>query len=217
MKSIASLFFAALLFAACQNSYRIKGTVEGLQDGDTLFLSKDLNTSLLTDTIVVSEGAFDYHGESDSVVLALLYAQDDPNLSTTLFLDPGTIDVHLSREAGKVTIGGTAANDALQEANYLAFRYGERMQEIALSLCNTNLDSMSGMLAKSQIERLQRDLTERVIGIAERNLDNEFGYLIVANLQDDGFTPERRLQLISKMPKRYRQRSEIQTIEKGME
>ncbi len=205
---------ASVLLAGCQNSFRLKGTVAGLSDGDTLLLSRDINTGIPTDTMIVSEGAFEYKSETDSVVLALLYAPGNPELSTTLFLDPGTIEINLTAEAGKSTIGGTAANDALQEANYLSFRYGERMQELAQSLCISETDSMMVMLTKSQLEHLQHDLTEKIISLAERNIDNEFGYLIAVNLEDESFTPERRLRLIEQMPKSFRQRAEVKAIRK---
>ncbi len=198
--SSVALLFATLLLSACQsNSFEIEGTADGLQDGDTLLLSRDINNGLPTDTMIVSEGAFYYRGDTDSVTLALLYAQKDPELCTTLFLDPGTTQVLLSAEPAKTTIGGTAANDALQEANYLAFRYGEHIQELSQSLCATDLDTATALLAKAQIERLQRDLVEKIILLAERNLNNAFGRLIVENLEDEAMTPERRQQLLKKM------------------
>ncbi len=200
MKRAVSLFVTALLFASCQpNSFKIEGAVDGLLDGDTLLLSRDINNGLPTDTMIVSEGAFEYQGVTDTVTLALLYAQKDPELSTTLFLDHGTTKVLLSSVPAKTTIGGTAANDALQEANHLAYRYGEQMQKLSLSLCAPDLDSTTGLLAKAQMERLQHDLVERIIQLAERNLDNAFGHLIVENLEDEAMTPERRQRLLKKM------------------
>ncbi len=197
-----------LLLTGCQNRFQLEGTVEGLQDGDTLLLVRDINTGLPTDTMVVSEGAFEYNGKTDSVVLALLYALHNPELSTTLFLDGGTTEIHLSTSPGKTTIGGTASNDALQEANYLAYRYGEHMQQLSQTLCNSETDSLLAMLTSSQLKRLQRDLTEKIIALAERNADNEFGYLIIVNLEDETLTPARRRQLIEKMPRAFRKRAE---------
>ncbi len=216
MKAVGSLILSILLFSACQqNSFKIEGTVEGLKDGDTILLARDINMGLPTDTMIVGEGAFHYKGVSDSVVLALLYAQKDPEITTTLFLDHGTIEVTLADEAGKTRIGGTAANEALQEANYIAFRYGEQMQQLAKTICSQDHDASSGLLAKAQLERLKSDLTQKIISLAERNIDNEFGFFIVVNLEDENFSDEHRLQLIEKMPEKFRQRSEIIAIKKG--
>ncbi len=217
MKSITTLFFATLLLTAChQNSYKISGTSEGLANGDTLLLSKDIN-SLPSDTIIVREGAFEYEGTIDSARLAFLYLQKEPEISTTLFLEPGTINVHLSEVVEKIKVGGTASNDALQEANYIAYRYSEEMKKISMSVATNYNDSAAGLLAKAQLEHLKSDMTKMIIDVAERNIDNEFGYLIVANMEDDEFSLSKRLSLIDKMPAEFRKRPEIQTIIKGTE
>ena len=49
----------AIVLTACQsNSYKVKGTAEGLQDGDTLFFTTDLIEGIPADTLIVKNGKF---------------------------------------------------------------------------------------------------------------------------------------------------------------
>ena len=179
------LLFISLLTGCQRNSFTIEGTTEELNEGDTLFLVRDINTGFPSDTMIVGEETFSLKGVTDSALLGFIYAQKDPEISTTLFLEPGTIEIHLTDSLQKTIIGGTAANNALQEANYIAYRYGEKMKEIANLLSNNPIDSTSVLLAKSQLNRLKKDMTKRIKGIAERNADNAFGKLINNNLEED--------------------------------
>ena len=108
----------AILMAACtekapQNTYTLSGTVEGLADGDTLLLT-DAN-GVTVDTIIVKEGKFSYTGLADTVVrYALNVAKDDFN-SLMFLSEPGIITMHVSARPYESTVGGTVANDALQQ------------------------------------------------------------------------------------------------------
>ena len=67
----ASILFSAAVLAltACHsNTYKISGAVEGLNDGDTLFITNDLQTGIPTDTLIVKDGKFELSGETDSKV-----------------------------------------------------------------------------------------------------------------------------------------------------
>lgn len=186
MKQYPALFLFFVLLVGChQNSFNITGTTEGLNEGDTLFLVRDINTGFPSDTLIVREETFSLKGNTDSAALAILYMQKDPDLSTTLFLEPGTIKIHLADSTQKITVGGTAANEALQEANYIAYRYGEKMKVIINMLSSSPIDSTTVLLANSQLNRLKKDMIKRIKGIAEHNTDNAFGKLINNNLKED--------------------------------
>lgn len=205
----AALLLLPLLAACHQNSYKITGTTEGLSEGDTLYLLKDINTGLPSDTLVVREGGFSCKGTVDSAAIALLYAQKKPETSTTLLLEPGTIKVHLTDDPTKTRIGGTDANEALQEANLIAYMYGEKMKEIVQTFSTDPVSTQSGLIAKAQLERLKSDMTHKILDIAEQNIDNEFGFLIIAHLDDDDSTIVAKRNLLKeKMPEAFRKRME---------
>jgi hypothetical protein len=100
------LLTAAVTLAACQqNSYKITGTVEGLEDGDTLFVITDLSTGLPSDTLIIKDGAFSLKGESDSVELCGIFAQSNPEISALFFTEPGNITIKLGQTPESSTIG----------------------------------------------------------------------------------------------------------------
>lgn len=186
MKQLPFLFLSLFLLTACQqNRFNIKGTTEGLSSGDTLLLVRDINSGFPSDTMIVREGTFSYKGIADSAMLGILYAQKDPEIATTLFIEPGTIEIHLADSILKTRVSGTDANEALQEANYLAYRYGEKMKEVALALSTNPVDSMLVSVVESQLLSLKKDLTKRIKEIAARNADNAFGQLIENNLEEE--------------------------------
>lgn len=210
MKQLACLLLSALFFASCQQDhYKIVGTAEGLTDGDTLFLSKDINSGFPSDTIIVEKGTFAYEEVTDSAILSLLYAQKNPEIMTTLFIEPGTIEIHLSDSASKTRIGGTAANEALQEANHIAYMYGEKIKATMQAFSTHHVSSEFGLIAQTRLLRLKSNMTKDIVDLAERNIDNAFGYFIVTNLDDEeSFPPAKRNRLIEKMPAKYRKKIE---------
>ncbi len=216
-RHFCGLLLLALVMTACQkNGYTIKGTVEGLNDGDTLLLTNDLVTGLPTDTIIVSDGRFSLKGTVDSAQLCLLYKPDASGASATFFLEPGTIQIAFSGEAGKSTVGGTKANDAWQQLNDLSMSYYKRMEEQYHSATNTQDDAFASQLDDNmaKLQQLQNELSQKVIELAEQNIDNELGYFIVANYTDEAnLTPERRQQLIDKMPANFRERSFVKEFQ----
>ncbi|MBQ8158982.1 MAG: DUF4369 domain-containing protein [Prevotella sp.] len=186
MRKSIILLLALLSITACQrNTFHIEGIAEGFTDGDTLFLMKDLNTQIPTDTILVKEGAFELSGEADTTLLSLLYVQKNPELNTTLFLEPGTIDIVMSHEEGQSVIGGTPANIALQEANDIAITYGKKMEELTQLATTPDITQALGLNIAEQLKQLQSDMIKRIQELAERNRDNAFGQFIHSHLEND--------------------------------
>lgn len=188
MKRVICLLLVLLTLTACQrNTFHIEGIAEGFNDGDTLFLVKDLNERIPTDTILVKEGAFELKGQADTILLALLYVQQNPDLNTTLFLEPGTIDVVMAHEPGLSIIGGTPANIALQEANDIALTYGKKMEELTKLATTPDITQNVGLNIAEQLKQLQSDMTKRIQELAERNHENAFGQFIQSHLKEDSF------------------------------
>lgn len=208
-----------LAFAACQqNSYKIEGTAEGFNDGDTLFVTTDLDTGLPTDTLVVKDGKFELQGKADTVMLTLIYSPKYDELGALFFAEPGTIRVKMSQTEGNSTIGGTKANEGLQELNTLTSEYGKKMQEIVAVLYDPNASEENKQQALLKEQQLRADLTTKVIEAAEKNIDNELGFFLITSFSDDEtFTPEKRRELIGKMPKAFRERNEIKGLEQMLD
>jgi hypothetical protein len=207
-KGHISLCLFCLLLADCQrNSYKIEGTAEGFRDGATLYLTNDFTQGIPTDTIIVSEGKFSIEGKADTAMLHMLYAKDDPELNALFILEPGTISIRLSQQQGQSTVGGTKANEAWQELSLMSNEYGKQIEILSKSLYDGEPDQQEQIAIMEKIRHLQADITEKAIALAEKNIDNEFGFFIVANFPEDSiFTSTKKQELIGKMPEALRKR-----------
>lgn len=126
-----------LLLSSCQpkgdgQSWHVKGTAEGLTNGDMLLLT-DADGQLL-DSIRVSNGKFSCMGKTDSVCLYSIYVAKDETKSVCFLTEPGNIKVTLAAKPGESKVGGTAANDALQELTESLNPYYERLEKLEQAL-----------------------------------------------------------------------------------
>ena len=217
MKHLHLLLMAALAFAftACQqNSYKIEGTAEGFAEGDTLFLTQDFNMGIPSDTFIVKKGAFEISGTADSTVLAMIYAQNNPELNATFFMEPGTINIQLAKEPGLSVVGGTTANNAWQELNQTLYEFGQKMQTAAEQMYSEELSEEENQAAIEKMNAMQAEMSAKIFEATKANINNEFGYFLVTNYSDgDSFTPENRRELINMMPSKFRERQAIKDIE----
>jgi len=213
MKTFHILSLAVMMIltsTACQgNCFYLEGSVEGLNEGDTIYVSNDPNMGIPLDTLIVKDGKFEWKDNADEAKLFLIYAKRNPSVSTIFFREPGTIKIHLATNPAATTIGGTKANDAMNETNHLTFTYSKKMQEIATTLSDGTATEEAQRATMETIQSMQKELTQKVIAIAEKNIDNEFGYFILTNLNDEeNFSYEKRSALLEKLPDAFKARPE---------
>ena len=92
---IAWFLIATMLVACHSKSFKINGTVEGAHEGDTLYLSYDIEQGTPSDSFYVKDGKFSYEGKTDSTRLSLIYDKNQIDINTTFFIEPGEIDNEL--------------------------------------------------------------------------------------------------------------------------
>ena len=217
-KSILPLTLLALFAIGCQsNQYKITGTAEGLSDGDTWVLTVDQMTGNPLQQVTVKGGKFEFTGEVDSVQMCAVFSSKEPDLSANFFLEPGNIKVSLSKEMGKSTVSGTTNNDAWQQLNDTLAIYNEKMQKLATVFYDSNSDSISQVKAMEQLQALQEELMKKVVDAMESNIDNEVGYYLLCNVNDETvLSPTRCRALIDRMPAEFRHRPAIKAIEEDL-
>lgn len=120
MKKILYFAAATAMLAACNskptNSYTVNGTIDGV-DGQTIYIRTQVGDSILTDSIVIENGAFSINGTIDTVATAFIYmgnVMDYTNKARQQFyLEPGVITVaELSADDFQnATFSGTKTND----------------------------------------------------------------------------------------------------------
>ena len=104
--------------AACQHQagYTVKGTAEGVADGEMVYLQDMVGGMLLpADSAEVKNGMFEFTCTPDSVIKAryVTYVTDDSRMVATFFSEDGTVNVALNPEGS--TISGTPCNDSFQK------------------------------------------------------------------------------------------------------
>ena len=201
----------AVTLASCQsNSYKIEGSTEGFEDGDTILLTTDMENGIPSDTIIIKDGRFSCSGETDSLFFCILYSPSGQFEALPMFVESGIIHVHLSKQPGASKVSGTKINDDFQALNDSAMAMSKKFIEIAQQYGNDVTDAQRAEIER-QVLQAQLSLTNCLYKTAERNMDNELGYMIVTSGAD--FDDEQLLKLINMMPKRFRSRELIKDLE----
>ena len=211
----ASILFSAAVLAltACHsNSYKINGTVEGLADGDTLYLTDDLETAIPKDTLIVKDGKFELTSETDSTYLAMVYSMKRYELNAPFFVEPGTISIKLVETPGASRVGGTKCNEAWQELNDSVVSIGKEINRIAEHIYGNTIDEMEQQKGMNQIEKLNQRFAKVVVKATEKNIKNEFGYFLLTYYPEELIDNQTRMKLIDKLPEDKQKRPIIQAM-----
>ena len=208
---------AALALMACHGqSYKINGTVEGLQDGDTLYLTSDLNTGMPSDTMVVTDGRFTLSGEADSTKLYMVYSPGQNEINVPFFVEPGAITIHLTATPGGSHIGGTKCNEAMQELNDSVMVIGKEINRIAEHIYGNNVEQAEQEKGMRQIEKLNQRFSNLVVKAAEKNIKNEFGFFLLTYYPVEVIDHPTRAKLIAQLPADMQQRPVIKQIQEAI-
>ena len=210
---------AIALLASChqQTSYTINGKVEGMEDGDTLFLTSDMQTGLPSDTILVKEGEFTFSGATDSVCLSMIYSAARNEINAQFFIEPGTIHVALSETPGKSRVGGTPCNEEWQKLVDEVMVIGKEINKIAEHIYGNNVSPEEQQKGMKEIDRYNDRFAKTVVDAAERNIDNEFGYFLLTYYPEELISNDKRKELIGKLSDEMRKRPAIQEILKSID
>ena len=218
--SLASILFSVALLTSCQsNSYKISGSVsssEGLADGDTLFVTKDLQTGIPSDTLIIEDGKFKLSGETDSTALCMIYSAKRNEINAAFFMEPGTIDIQLTDQPGSSRVGGTTCNNQWQTLNDSVMSIGKEINRIAEHIYGNNLSQEEQQKGMEQIEKLNKRFAELVVKTAEKNIDNEFGYFLLTYYPEELIDNNTRAKLIKELPAEMRQRTAIKQMEQAI-
>ena len=211
----ASILFSAAVIAltACHsNAYKISGKVEGLKDGDTLYVTNDLQTGIPTDTLIVKDGKFELSGETDSTYIAMIYSGARNELNAPFFVEPGNITIKLVETPGGSRVGGTKCNEQWQELNDSVMTIGKEINRIAEHIYGNTIDEMEQQKGMEQIDKLNQRFSAVVIKTTEKNIKNEFGYFLLTYYPEELIDNQTRKKLIDKLPEEMQKRPVIQEM-----
>lgn len=219
--SLTNTLYSALLIGAltaCQSTtYQVKGTIEGAADGDTLFLTSDLQTGIPSDTIFVEDGKFHISGEADSVRLCMIYSAKRNELNAPFFIEPGIISIQIKETPGASRVGGTKCNDEWQVLNDSVISIGKEINRIAEHIYGNTVTPEEQQKGMEAIDKLNQRFSNMIINMCEKNIRNEFGYFLLTYYPDELIAPSSRSRLIKLLPEEMRKREQIRVMEQSLE
>ncbi len=220
MKKLMYIFAAGTtLLAACQpgNTYKVTGTIEGLNDGDTVYIQKVQEMKLVpTDTAIITNGQFEFTGTADSTELRYVtYINNGRPNGTNFFLEKGNINVTMSKN-GKKEVKGTPSNETWSEYSAQMDSMYTEMREIYGTLMDTTLTE-EGRKAKIDLlnskEKASMDYTIEVI---KTNIDNPVGIFLLSQNYSN-MEPETLDTVINMVPAKYQGDQAIVNIKKELD
>ena len=219
--SLTNTLYSALLIGAltaCQSTtYQVNGTIEGAADGDTLFLTSDLQTGIPSDTIFVEDGKFHISGEADSVRLCMIYSAKRNELNAPFFIEPGIISIQIKETPGASRVGGTKCNDEWQVLNDSVMSIGKEINRIAEHIYGNTVTPEEQQKGMEVIDKLNQRFSNIVIKTCEKNIRNEFGYFLLTYYPDELIDIQSRSRLIKLLPEEMRKREQIRVMEQSLE
>ena len=217
VKGLLPIGASLLLLNSCQaNSFKLAGDVAGLNDGDTLFVTHDLQSGIPSDTLVIKDGKFSLSGEVDSTSLCMIYGATRNEINAPFFLEPGNITIHLTEQPGGSRVSGTLCNDQWQQLNDSVMVIGKEINKIAEHIYGNNLPEAEQQKGMEQIDRLNQRFAACVVKAAEKNVDNEFGYFLLTYYPEELIDNETRARLIQQLPTAMQQRPAIRQMQQQL-
>lgn len=197
--TVIGLAAAIMSFAACQSDYyKVEGTCDPAWEGDTIFLSVGTPDSPPIDTSVVTEGAFTFEGVTDKTDFGFAHKAGSFSAMQPLFIEPGTVKLHLSDKPIESTVGGTANNARWRSLANDTRKIGLRIDMLASQLYSTRMEHTERQCLMDSINKLNMMFGEIVANHAYKNARNGFGRFLVSYFSD--FIPDwRKAEITDKM------------------
>ncbi len=205
MKKLVYLFaVGSLAFAACNNSpsYKITGTIEGVADGDTVYLQNYQGGDLIKlDSAVIKNGTFTFTGQQDSAVNRYVtYNKDDKRYLTDLFVENGNINVVLGDES---KVSGTPNNDTYQKFKNDFIALSKEMNDMyQKAQSDASLTDEQREAIMAEIEKKDNDGMDMVYSVIEANITNPVGIHLLPSYAA-AFDLEKQKALVEKVPAQY--------------
>lgn len=209
MKQSMLLAASLLSLAACQSptGYVIRGSVEGAQEGDMVYLQNVENGSLWVkqDSALIKGGTFLLEGAVDAIPTAryVTYVKDGLRLTAKVYLEKGNIRLTMTPETNHVE--GTTCNDVYQQfmdkfqaANKEVNEFYQQIQ------ADTTLDEAARRAKMAELDRKDSLATEMVIQTVENNIGNVVGVDLMS-MFGASLPAERMMPLLEKVPAAYQE------------
>lgn len=198
------------VFSCQNNEFTFTGKIEGMKDGDSVFINRFTNAEWeMYDTLVVKNSEFSMTRKADSCeILSFWIRNANGYYQGFFFSEPGKITLNADDE--KTTIGGTPLNDQYQQISDSIYGFSDRIA----ALYETGDPSSADVARKS--EALQQEVKAYLQKKITENAENQLGlFLTLSN--SSLFAPEEMEQLIASLPEKTRNNPAIKSISSTIE
>lgn len=207
------------LFAACQpgNTYKVAGTIEGLNDGDTVYIQKMDDSKLVpVDSVVVANGQFEFTGIADSTELCYItYKNNGRPAGSTFFLEKGNINVKMSAD-GKKEVTGTPTNDIWYAYSQQVDSMYSEMREIYAAAQDTTLTDEERKAKMDLLDLKEQASMDYAIETMKTNIGNPVGIMLLR--QNYAYMESEKLDAVLEMvPEKYQGNETVVKIKKEIE
>ena len=219
MKKIAYLFATGtMLLAACSSdpAYKISGTIEGVADGETVYLQEVKGREFIKlDSAVVTNGAFTFNGRQDEAVNRFITytPAEGKRMMTDFFLENGNITVALGEET---TVAGTPNNDAYQAFKKENAVLNKEMRALYEKSKAEGLTEEQNAEIEKQYEELDAKASTLIYNTIDANIANAVGIHLFPNYSYQ-FDLAQQKALVAKIPAEYLSNERINKIIKRIE
>ncbi len=220
MKKLMYLCAAStILLAACQpsNTYKVTGTIEGLNDGDTVYIQKIVDKRLTpVDSTVIANGQFQFTGVADSTeVRYITYISNGRPSGTNFFLEKGNIDVKMTTEGGN-EVKGTPSNDLFNEFSCQMDSMYIEMRAIYETLRDTTLTDSEREERIAILDEKEQVSIDYTIEFIKSNIDNPVGLYLLMRYYN-GMETDTLDELLAMLPEKYQNDESIIAIKEEVE
>ena len=178
MKKFAYLLATGALIAACSgNGYTVTGSIEGAQDGETVYLNRIENRKYVaTDSATIQNGVFTFEGiQPQTVSRTITYqsAEMVRPMALDIFLENGDIKVKVSGD--NVSVTGTENNNLMQAYRDASDEVSNKMRALMDELSDEALSEEAKAEKIAQLNALDEQSTEIILNSVKQNGTNPVG------------------------------------------
>lgn len=208
MKKFTYLLAIAVLgLVSCTpTSYTITGTMEGSEDGDTVFIMERTNRQFVpVDTAVITGGTFTFTGVQDSAVNRYIVYKGEEDLNPLyldFFLENGNIKIKMVRAENEDVVSGTPTNDAYQQFRDQLASGFNRQREAMEKLGAATDENKSTIM--DEVKAGESDVIAAVKDGVSKNVNSPLG-LFILNSYNYYMDYSDVDELLSKLPAKYKQ------------
>lgn len=201
MRKIFYVLAVLCFCTACQQKagYTINGKVDGIADGDTVYLQDFMNRQLVKlDSAIVKNGTFKFTGNQESPVYRYItYIKDDKQYVADLFLENGKINVKLGEET---SVGGTVNNDVYQKFSNDFIAAQKEMNDFYKAIQeDTTLSDEQRQAKMNELEAKKEKAMDMIYNTIEQNITNAVGIHLLPSYAS-AFSEEKQQALVEKVP-----------------